>query len=281
MSTGSEASGGRSKRAAVRGRSAPDGMTLAVEGHALVKEYRDQEVDVHALRGVDIEVGSGEFVAVMGPSGSGKSTLLHLLGGLDVPTSGDVSIAGEQLAALSKERLAALRRNKIGFVFQLYNLIASLTVVENVALPAIAAGESPTSIRGRLDELLGLVGLDGKGDRFPPQLSGGEQQRVAVARALVREPAVVLADEPTGNLDSRTGEDLLELFVRCNTSGQTIVLVTHDSRVASAARRVLFMRDGAFIEETELKPTGQKLTELVQLGDEKAPKRGARTSGRR
>jgi putative ABC transport system ATP-binding protein len=256
-------------------------MTLAVEGHALVKEYRDQEVDVHALRGVDIEVGSGEFVAVMGPSGSGKSTLLHLLGGLDVPTSGDVSIAGEQLAALSKERLAALRRNKIGFVFQLYNLIASLTVVENVALPAIAAGESPTSIRGRLDELLGLVGLDGKGDRFPPQLSGGEQQRVAVARALVREPAVVLADEPTGNLDSRTGEDLLELFVRCNTSGQTIVLVTHDSRVASAARRVLFMRDGAFIEETELKPTGQKLTELVQLGDEKAPKPGARTSGLR
>ena len=257
-------------------------MTLAVEARALVKKYRDQEVDVHALRGVDIEVSRGEFVAVMGPSGSGKSTLLHLLGGLDVPTSGEVSIDGETLAILSKERLATLRRNKIGFVFQLYNLIPSLTVDENVALPAIAAGESPKSLRQRVNELLGLVGLAGKTDRFPSQLSGGEQQRVAVARALIREPAVVLADEPTGNLDSRTGEELLELLVRCNAGGQTIVLVTHDSRVASAARRVLFMRDGAFVEETELQQTSQELTDLVQMGDENpAPRRrGARTSGR-
>jgi putative ABC transport system ATP-binding protein len=258
-------------------------MTVAVEARSLVKVFRDNELDVHALRGVDLDVASGEFVAVMGPSGSGKSTLLHLLGGLDVPTSGDVVIEGQPLAALSRTRLAALRRNQIGFVFQLYNLIPSLTVAENVALPAIAAGQTSRSYKARLDELLALIGLADKHDRFPSQLSGGEQQRVAVARALVREPAVVLADEPTGNLDSRTGDDLLDLFSRCNANGQTIVLVTHDPKVASAAQRVLFMRDGLFVEETELKTTTHALTELVQLGDEKpAPKRrGARTSGRR
>lgn len=258
-------------------------MTITVEARALVKVYRDQEEDVHALRGVDLEVADGEFLAVMGPSGSGKSTLLHMLGALDVPTSGEVLIDGQPLAALSRGRLAGLRRSKIGFVFQLYNLIPSLTVEENVALPAIAAGHSPTSYSGRLDELLALVGLANKKDRLPPQLSGGEQQRVAVARALIQEPAVVLADEPTGNLDSRKGEELLDLFTRCHDNGQTIVLVTHDPKVASAAQRVLFMRDGMFVEEAELKATAHDMTELVQLGDEKpsANRRGARTIGRR
>ncbi|MGH2759423.1 MAG: ABC transporter ATP-binding protein [Actinomycetota bacterium] len=257
-------------------------MTVAVEARSLVKVFRDDEVDVHALRGVDLEVASGEFVAVMGPSGSGKSTLLHLLGGLDIPTTGEVLIDGRSLASLSRTQLAALRRNEIGFVFQLYNLIPSLTVTENVALPAIAAGQPTRSYTERLDELLALVGLADKRDRFPSQLSGGEQQRVAVARALVREPAVVLADEPTGNLDTRTGEELLDLFTGCNANGQSIVLVTHDPKVASAAQRVLFMRDGAFVEETELKTTAHALTELVQMGDDEGPKRrGARTSGRR
>jgi putative ABC transport system ATP-binding protein len=232
---------------------------------------------------VDLEVAPGEFVAVMGPSGSGKSTLLHMLGGLDVPTSGEVLVDGRSLATLSRGQRAVLRRSHIGFVFQLYNLIPSLTVEENVALPAIAAGASPSSYKERLDELLALVGLADKLDRFPPQLSGGEQQRVAIARALVQEPAVVLADEPTGNLDSRTGEELLDLFTRCNAGGQTIVLVTHDPKVASAAQRVFFMRDGAFVEETELKDTRYDLTELVRIGDDgPAPRpRGARTSDRR
>jgi putative ABC transport system ATP-binding protein len=255
-------------------------MTAAVEARSLTRVYRDQEVDVHALRGVDLEVTRGEFVAVMGPSGCGKSTLLHLLGGLDVATSGEVFVDGQPLASLSRRQLAALRRNQIGFVFQLYNLIPSLTVAENVALPAIAAGEAPGSFRDRLTELLALVGLEGKHDRFPAQLSGGEQQRVAVARALVREPAVVLADEPTGNLDSRTGEELLDLFGKCNTTGQTLIIVTHDPKVASAAQRVLHMRDGAFVEETELTKDTHELAELVQLGDEKV-RRGARTTGRR
>ncbi len=256
-------------------------MNVAVEARSIVKVFRDNEVDVHALRGVDLEVTRGEFVAVMGPSGSGKSTLLHLLGGLDVPTSGEVVIDGRAIASLSRTQLARLRRDQIGFVFQLYNLIPSLTVAENVALPAIAAGQTPRAYAERLDELLALIGLADKHDRFPSQLSGGEQQRVAIARALIREPAVVLADEPTGNLDSRTGDELLDLFSSCHANGQTIVLVTHDSKVASAAQRVLFMRDGIFVEEAELKTSAQALTELVQLGEEQPSKRGARTTGRR
>jgi putative ABC transport system ATP-binding protein len=164
-----------------------------------------------------------------------------------------------------------LRRDQIGFVFQLYNLIPSLTVAENVALPAIAAGQSAKSYKERLDEVLELVALADKHDRFPAQLSGGEQQRVAVARALIRKPAVVLADEPTGNLDSRSGDALLDLFTRCHTDGQTIVLVTHDAAVASAAQRALFMRDGAFVEETELTPRGHEVVDLVQFEDPDSP----------
>jgi putative ABC transport system ATP-binding protein len=258
-------------------------MSVAIEGRNLVKRYRDQEIDVEALRGVEIEAAQGEFVAVMGPSGSGKSTLLHLLGGLDRPTSGEVFVNGRSLAGLSRSQLARVRRDEIGFVFQLYNLIPSLTVAENISLPAIAAAQSPTAIESKLGDLLGLVGLADKRDRFPTQLSGGEQQRVAIARALIREPAVVLADEPTGNLDSQTGDALLDLFTRCHAAGQTIVLVTHDPKVASTAQRVLFMRDGQFVEETELRPASHELTDLVQIGDEGPPPKrsGARTSGRR
>jgi len=246
-------------------------VSITVAAQALVKRYRDQEVVVEALRGIDLEVARGEFVAVMGPSGSGKSTLLHLLGGLDTPTTGEVLIDGRPLAGLSRTQLAALRRDQIGFVFQLYNLIPSLTVAENVALPSIAAGQSPGSYGERLDEVLDRVGLADKHDRFPPQLSGGEQQRVAVARALIRRPAVVLADEPTGNLDSHSGDALLDLFTRCHAEGQTIILVTHDSTVASAAQRVLFMRDGRFVEETELTPRGTDIVDLVQIEEPDPP----------
>jgi len=242
-------------------------MTPGVEAKALVKRYRDQGNDVEAVAGVDVDIAAGEFVAVMGPSGSGKSTLLHLLGALDTPTSGEVFVDGISLAQLTRSELAAVRRNKIGFVFQLFNLIQSLTVAENVALPAIAAGERPASYGQKLADLLELVGLAGKEGRYPSQLSGGEQQRVAVARALIRDPAVVLADEPTGNLDTRTGEALLELFVRCHQNGQTIVLVTHDAKVASAADRVLFMRDGRLVEETPLHPRHREIAELVRFED--------------
>ena len=246
-------------------------MTVAVEARGLTKLYRDQGAEVAALRDVDLEVGEGEFVAVMGPSGSGKSTLLHLLGALDKPTSGEVLIAGRSLASLSKTELAKLRRDEIGFVFQLFNLIPSLSVAENIALPAIAAGERPPAYRDRMAELLDLIGLQGKADRFPSQISGGEQQRVAVARALVRQPAVVLADEPTGNLDTKTGDALLDLFAACNRAGQSIVLVTHDPKVASAADRVLFMRDGSFVEEAPLRPHRRDdLAELVRLEDPSA-----------
>ena len=245
-------------------------MNIAVEARALVKRYEDHGSDVEALRGVDLEVAEGEFVAVMGPSGSGKSTLLHLLGALDAPTSGEVLVEGRRLAKLSRSELAVLRRDRVGFVFQLYNLIPSLTLGENVALPAIAAGQRLSLYQSRLDELLELVGLAGKQDRFPSQLSGGEQQRVAIARALIRQPAVVLADEPTGNLDTRTGDALLELFDRCHKEGQTIVLVTHDPKVASAADRVLFMRDGAFVEEAPLRQQRHELAELVRMEDPNA-----------
>ena len=176
-------------------------------------------------------------------------------------------IAGRSLASLSKADLAALRRDEIGFVFQLFNLIPSLSVAENIALPSIAAGERPAAYKDRLDELLDLTGLSGKADRFPSQISGGEQQRVAVARALIRKPAVVLADEPTGNLDTKTGDALLDLFAACHRAGQSIVLVTHDPKVASAADRVLFMRDGAFVEEAPLRPHRHELAELVRVED--------------
>lgn len=245
-------------------------MTIAVEARELSKSYDDQGAEVFALQDVDLEVDEGEFVAVMGPSGSGKSTLLHLLGALDAPTSGDVLVAGRPLASLSKTELATLRRDQIGFVFQFFNLIPSLSVAENISLPCIAAGDRPGGYEERLAELLDLTGLSDKRDRYPTQISGGEQQRVAVARALIRQPAVVLADEPTGNLDTKTGDALLDLFAACHKVGQTIVLVTHDPKVASAADRVLFMRDGSFVEETPLRRGIAEIGDLVRLEDPRA-----------
>jgi putative ABC transport system ATP-binding protein len=224
----------------------------ALEARSLTKTYRSGDVDVHALRGVGLSLGRGEFVAVMGPSGSGKSTLLHLLGGLERPTAGEILVAGRRIDSMSETKLARLRRGEIGFVFQFFNLVPSLTVAENVELPSLLAGRTPAQARARRDELLGALGLSNRASVGPAQLSGGEQQRVALARALVNRPTVVLADEPTGNLDSASAREVLQLLRGARRDGQSILLVTHDARVAAAADRVITLRDGAIVDETQL-----------------------------
>jgi putative ABC transport system ATP-binding protein len=228
-------------------------MSLILEAHDLVKRYPLGEREVEALRGVSLSVASGEFVAIMGASGSGKSTMLHLLGGLDLPTSGEVVIDGVSLSGLDEEQRTLTRRAKTGFVFQYFNLIPLLSVSENVALPFLIAGEPMTAHRERVAQLLDLVGLAAKAHNSPDQLSAGEQQRVALARALATAPALLLADEPTGNLDYTTGAEILDLlWDSCERLGQTIVLVTHDARAAAYADRVLVVRDGRILEEITL-----------------------------
>jgi putative ABC transport system ATP-binding protein len=236
-----------------------------LQAEGLAKTYRSLGADVLALRGVDVALEAGEFVAVMGPSGSGKSTLLHLLGGLDRPTAGRVTLDGERIDDRSEAELALLRRSRLGFVFQFFNLIGDLTVGENVELPALLAGASPRDARRRREELLNELGLGDRGRAAPAQLSGGEQQRVAIARALVNRPAVLLADEPTGNLDTGSARDVIDLLRREREQGQTILLVTHDARVASAADRVVTMRDGLVVDETRLESGGDARLILSQL----------------
>jgi putative ABC transport system ATP-binding protein len=205
---------------------------------------------VDALAGVDFTVEKGEFVAIMGPSGSGKSTLLHLLGGLDKPSDGEVNLAGRRLSIMNDNEATLVRRHNVGFVFQFFNLLPTLTAEENVALPLIIDGQNLRKHRGRIDAMLELVGLAERAHHRPDQLSGGEQQRVSVARALVTEPAIVLADEPTGNLDTKTGMAIMDLLRRsCDELGQTIVVVTHDPRAAAYADRVVFLGDGLIIGE--------------------------------
>ena len=211
----------------------------------LHKQYELGEYKIDALSGVDFRVDEGEFVAIMGPSGSGKSTLLHLLGGLDNPTEGDVILAGQLFSKLPDHQITLARRRNIGFVFQFFNLLPTLSAEENILLPVLIDGKSPQEYQGRIDKLLGLIGLENRRDHKPDQLSGGEQQRIAVARALVTEPAILLADEPTGNLDTKTGKVIMSLLRRsCDELGQTIVVVTHDPRAAAYADRVVFLRDG-------------------------------------
>jgi putative ABC transport system ATP-binding protein len=220
--------------------------------HGLEKEYGEGEGIVRALHAVDLEVASGETLAVMGPSGCGKSTLLHLLGGLERPSAGEVWLEGRRIDRLSERALAQLRRRAIGFVFQAFHLMDELTAVENVELPALMAGDSPRAARRRAAELLERVGLADRARHLPSALSGGQRQRVAIARALSNDPLVVLADEPTGNLDSAATLDVLRLLDSLRSAGQTLVIVTHDERVAATADRLISMRDGAFVEETRL-----------------------------
>src|SRR5436305_979005 len=208
---------------------------------------------VHALDGVALDVAAGETLAVMGPSGCGKSTLLHLLGGLERPSAGEVWLAGRPIEQLSEKALARLRRHAVGFVFQAFHLVDELTAAENVELPALLAGLTPRAARRRAAELLEQVGLSDRAGHLPSQLSGGERQRVAIARALSNQPLVVLADEPTGNLDSAATLDVLRLLDTLRSARQTLVIVTHDSRIAAAADRLISMRDGVFVEESTLR----------------------------
>ena len=224
----------------------------ALRTRALDKRYGHGDGEVRALEGVDLEVTRGEALAVMGPSGCGKSTLLHLLGGLERPSSGEVWVAGRRVDALSEKALARMRREAIGFVFQAFHLMDELTAVENVELPALLAGRSPGAARRRAAELLEDVGLTDRATHLPSALSGGQRQRVAIARALSNEPIVVLADEPTGNLDSAATLDVLRLLERLRAAGQTLVIVTHDERIAATADRLIYMRDGTFVDETRL-----------------------------
>jgi putative ABC transport system ATP-binding protein len=225
---------------------------LAIEARGLTKVFGEGDTAVRALAGVDLEVRSGEMVAIMGPSGSGKSTLLHLLGALESPTAGSIAIRGRRFEGLGDNELTLLRRDNIGFVFQFFNLLPSLTAEENVLLPALIAGRRGDEARGQALRMLERVGLAHRVGHLPTELSGGEQQRVSIARALLRRPALVLADEPTGNLDTRSSEGVLGLLRELNRAdGQTIVLVTHDPEVAAIAGRILFLRDGLMAGELE------------------------------
>jgi putative ABC transport system ATP-binding protein len=225
--------------------SAAKRRTPAIEVHDLVKTYGQGETEVRALDGVDLEVDEGEMVAIMGPSGSGKSTMLHMLGALETPTEGTIALGGRRFDGLDDQELTLLRRDGIGFVFQFFNLLPSLSAEENVLLPALIAGRRDEEIRERATALIERVGLTGRATHLPSELSGGEQQRVSIARALLMEPKLVLADEPTGNLDSASEAQVLDLLKELNRDeGHTIVIVTHDPSAAAIAKRVIFLNDG-------------------------------------
>jgi putative ABC transport system ATP-binding protein len=243
-----------------------DTGTYVLRTQGLRKEYGREASLVRAVDGVDLEVTQGETVAIMGPSGCGKSTLLYLLGGLDRASGGEIWLDGQDLTQMSERALARLRRDAIGFVFQAFQLMDELTAVENVELPALLASRSPRAARKRALDLLEQVGLADRAKFLPTQLSGGQRQRVAVARALVADPLVVLADEPTGNLDSAATVEVLRLFDQLHTAGQTLVIVTHDPRVAATADRMISMRDGAFTDQTMLQGgTSGRLGSLAGL----------------
>src|SRR3954454_1037436 len=220
------------------------------------KTFEAENAPVRALRGVDITVQAGEFVAVMGPSGCGKSTLLNLIAGLDTADEGTIVVAGDEVTGRSEDDLSRLRRRHIGIVFQFFNLLDGMSVLENVALPAIVAGVKRRPAEARARDLLDLLGLSDKAKTAPGVLSGGQRQRLAIARALANQPTLVLADEPTGALDSEGGHEVMELFSRLHQNGQTIVLVTHDDDVAAAAQRLVKMKDGRVVEAGEVATAG-------------------------
>jgi putative ABC transport system ATP-binding protein len=241
--------------------------SVLVRARALRKDYGSGQGLVRAVDGVDLEVARGETLAVMGPSGCGKSTLLHLLGGLDRPSAGELWLAGRRFDGLSERALAQLRRHEVGFVFQAYHLMDELSAQENVELPALLAGRTPGEARRRAQQLLDQVGLADRAGHLPSALSGGQRQRVAIARALANQPQLVLADEPTGNLDSAATLEVLRLFETLHATGLTLVIVTHDERIAATADRLISMRDGSFVDQTHLVGgTRGNLADLAGLG---------------
>ncbi|GLY74934.1 ABC transporter ATP-binding protein [Actinoallomurus iriomotensis] len=234
----------------------------------LYKEHGHHESLVRAVDGIDLDVPTGQMLAVMGPSGCGKSTLLHLLGGLERPTDGEVWLAGRRIDTISERGLARLRRRAVGFVFQAFHLVEELSAAENVELPVLLAGGSPRAARRRAALLLERFGLADRARHLPWQLSGGQRQRVAIARAVANRPHVLLADEPTGNLDTTATLDVLRVFEDLRAAGQTLVIVTHDERVAATADRLISMRDGMFVDDTRLAgSTTGRLDGLIRLED--------------
>jgi putative ABC transport system ATP-binding protein len=248
--------------------------TPAIETHGLHMHYGKARTEVRALDGVDLTIEKGEMVAIMGPSGSGKSTLLHIVGALESPTAGSITVGGRHYEGLDDQELTELRRDHIGFVFQFFNLLPSLTAEENVTLPAVIAKRRDPAIRTRAQALLARVGLGDRMDHLPGELSGGQQQRVSIARALLLAPELVLADEPTGNLDTKSGREVLQVLRELNQEeGHTIVMVTHDPAAAASADRVIFLRDGKLAGEVEGGSTRRaaEYLAMLQTADEPAP----------
>jgi putative ABC transport system ATP-binding protein len=224
-------------------------MKTLVELKNVSKTYKMDDVEVHALKKINMKIKEGEFVSIIGPSGSGKSTLLHLLGCLDKPTEGKMIFDGIDVSKLNDKELSKIRAEKIGFIFQFFNLYPILTAIENVELPMIISEKYKKERRNRAKELLKIVKMEKRAEHLPSQLSGGERQRIAIARALANDPLLILADEPTGNLDSKTGKEIAELFVELNEKGKTIVVVTHMLDIAKYAKRIIYLKDGEIIKE--------------------------------
>ena len=240
-------------------------MDQLINTDNLVKIYNLGEYEIHALRGINLTIENSEFVAIMGPSGSGKSTLMHILGCLDRPTKGKYLLEGEDISSLDRNSLAQIRSRKIGFVFQSFNLLHRTTALENVELPLLYNNSSPKVIVEKAKKALSLVGLEGREDSYPNQLSGGQQQRVAIARALVNDPAIILADEPTGNLDTRTSIEVMEIFQSLNKQGITIILITHEKDIAAYAKRNITFRDGKIVKDEKVISPKKAQDELLSL----------------
>ena len=240
-------------------------MDQLINTDHLVKIYNLGEYEIHALRGINLTIENSEFVAIMGPSGSGKSTLMHILGCLDRPTQGRYLLEGKDISSLDRNSLAQIRSRKIGFVFQSFNLLHRTTALENVELPLLYNNSSPKVIAEKAKKALSLVGLEGRENSYPNQLSGGQQQRVAIARALINDPAIILADEPTGNLDTRTSIEVMDIFQSLNEKGITIILITHEKDIAAYAKRNITFRDGKIVKDEKVISPKNAKDELLSL----------------